>query len=1004
MSEFRNFVCWREDAVLATTPRDAASLGDGHFQAVHHPLRLRRRRLDQREAGRWVTEAEIVRTLQGALRPDGYLFLPIVGGSGTGKSHLVRWVRDQTRNVVGWEPRYLPKNRTGIRQAIEIIIRGLSGPRIDEAREALAEAPAHTESDEVLADRLLDELALLVSHADELPSAVTVTEPRALQMRRKLQRELPDVLRDPVVRRKLAAPGAVIPRLVGLAIRGRQAGDGLDDDATRFLPADLPLTFEEMGDASKGARDLLRQLATISELVDGAVELINDALPLAEKRVAVSSHVDLVEIFRDVRRALFDDGKELVLFIEDLTVLHGVEREFLDAIVEPAQSDDGVMCSLRMIFAVTEGHFDDLDTVRTRCDDAYWLDAPYGEEGVDPEEAVSFLGRYLNSSRLDPTVLEGAWRDRSADHWVPNACTTCPHRDVCHDTFGASDDGYGLYPFNRAAAGRFLEAVSQDRFDPRDVVRELVNRFLLQGAADMRQNSFPSDNALSSFERRTEPLAPLLAAEIQARRPIDHERLVNTLRYWSAPGASTSVRQEALVAFGLDVEADELTALQHVAPTTSPPSPTTSPADGGAPSPTRQTIDARLRTTWRSHFAELAHWGTGRDLSAAATRELRNLIHKTVVANLEVGATPVHLGQEFSARRFKAETHIGLVGTVTQQNLDAAVIVIERNETNAAALQGLILEAELDTSGFPEAAIYRRRVADMVDEWTSTVANRLLGQNSPAIVAAVEALVVATSVIHGSLKSRSANDYLGAMFLVPDLAEPPHSRSARWMAIRGQAQNLIPKLRTAVEAEFGESRGVRGNVRALQVDRLLPIVENFVAGWSFDSGDAAYSAFMRAVPVAVEEEWSELERHVRSAKDLVDRDRPWSEQTGKVLAVLRTAHSAGRLRDHSAIDDLTQLAAVRPDTVLRSLFEAHDYLREDRPMHERLAMVASSIPDDAAVVSRFAVRAASALDGIERDLTERQAAAGGATDTEAAVARVLEATARFVDATKEIGG
>lgn len=1005
MSAFRNCVCWREDAVLATTPRDAASLRDGHFQAVHHPLRLRQRRLDQREAGRWVGETEIVRTLQGALRPDGYLFLPIVGGSGTGKSHLVRWVRDQTRDVVGWEPRYLPKNRTGIRQAIEIIIRGLSGPRIDEAREALEAAPAHTESDEVLADRLLDELALLVSHADELPNTAAITEPRALQTRRKLQRELPDVLRDPVVRRKLAAPGAVIPRLVGLAIRGRQAGDGLDDDATRFLAADLPLTFEEMGDASKGARDLLRQLATISELVDGAVELINDALPIAEKRVAVSSHIDLVEIFRDVRRALFDDGKELVLFIEDLTVLHGVEREFLDAIVEPAQSDDGVMCSLRMIFAVTEGHFDDLDTVRTRCDDAYWLDAPYGEEGVDPEEAVSFLGRYLNSSRVDPTLLEAAWRDRSHDHWVPNACTTCPHRDVCHDTFGASDEGYGLYPFNRPAAGRFLEAVSQDRFDPRDVVRELVNRFLLQGAVDLRQNSFPSDDALSSFERRTEPLAPLLAAEIQARRPIDHDRLINTLRYWSEPGAPTSVREEALVAFGLDLEAEELTALQHVAPTASrPPGPAATPIDAGPPSPARQTIDARLRTTWRAHFAELAQWGTGRDLSAAATRDLRNLIHKTVVANLEVGATPVHLGQEFSARRFKAETHIGLVGTVTQQNLDAAVIRIERNETNAAALQGLILEAELDTSGFPQASIYRRRVADMIDEWSSTVANRLLAQNSPTVVAAVEALIVATSVVHGSLKDRTPSEYLGAMFLPSDPAEPPGQRSARWIAIRSQAQTLIPKLRTAVEAEFGESRGVRGNVRALQADRLLPIIENFLAGWSLDSGDAAHAAFMRAVPVAVDEEWSELERHVRSAKDLVDRDRTWPEQTGKVLSVLRTAHSAGRLRDQSAIDELTHLASSRPDTVLRSFFDAHDYLRADRPVHERLALVASTLPDDAAVVSRFAIRAAEAIDGIERDLTERQAASGGATDTDEAVAKVLEATSRFVDAAKELGG
>jgi hypothetical protein len=1005
VTDFRNYICWSDDAVLSTTPRDAASLGDGHFQAIHHPLRLRRRRLEDRSAGRWVTEGEIVDALKGRLRPDGYLFIPIVGDSGTGKSHLVRWVKDQTQSLPNWESRYLPKNRTGIRQAIEIVIHGLTGPKIDEAREAIEAAPAHTETDEVLAERLLDELAILVSRTDHLPTnLVEPSDQRQQQLRKKLERQLPDLLRDPVIRRKLVAPSAVIHRLVGLTLRGRQEGDGLDDDATRFLASDLPLTFEEIGETSAGARALVGQLATIPALLDAAVDLINEALPLAEKRLSVSSQVDLVEVFRDVRRALLAEQKELALFIEDLTVLHGVEREFLDAIVEPARSDGGDMCNLRLIFAVTEGHFGGLDTVRTRCDDAYWLDAPYGQEGVDRDEALSFLGRYLNSSRLAPAGVEQSWEQRHSEDedWLTNACKHCPHREICHDTFGVSKEGYGLYPLNAAAAGRFVEALSSDRFDPRDVVRELINRFLLQSGADMRQSAFPSDNVLTTFDRKTEPLPPLLAAEIRTNRPVDHERIINALRYWSDDHSPTSIKDATLTAFGLD-SADlglaELRQLEGTSASSPPPAQSTSRQER---TDTPHTVEARLRPLWRSHFAELSQWvGRSRDLSAKATNDLRNLVHKIVLENLDHGPTPVHLGPEFSSKRFRAEPHIGIKGTVTQQDLESAIIVVDRTETNAAALQGLILASELDVFDFPQAANYRRLLADSVEAWTAEVVATLTGPPSAPVVSAVEGLIVSSTVVGHLTGDQSPADYINAIFQSrQDPINETCPRSSRWTALVAQAVALIPRLRAAIEAEFGESRGVRGEVRAVQADRLLPIVEAFTSNWRFDNADAAVAPLVRAVKPAVNDEWDLLCTRVNDASPHVDRGRSWQDQTDKVLAVLRTAHNAGRLRDNTAIDALTALAAAKPERAHRSFFEAAGLVTKERSLPQKLAVLAGIVPDDVAVVHAFVTRAAKAIEGVERDLQERQAASGGATDMETVVSQVLQATSRFADSIK----
>lgn len=997
---FENFVCWNDSAVLAVTPRDAASLTDGRFQAIHHPLRLHVRHIDARDGDQWATEADVLTALRGELRSDGYLFIPIVGGSGTGKSHLVRWVKDQTEAEPDWETRYLPKNRTGLRRAIEIIIRDLNGPRIDEAREALESAPAYTESDDILAQRLLDELALLIGDLDQFQPELP-KDARTTQLRQKVSRELPDLLRDPVVRRKLVADGAVVQRLVGLALRGRAEGDGLDDDATHFLSSDFPLSFEEIGDATTGAKKLLSQLAAMPPLKDMAVAMINEALPAAEKRIAISTHVDLVEVFREVRRALHDDGKQLALFVEDLTVLHGVEREFLDAIVEPVHSADGDMCSLRMIFAVTEGHFDDLDTVKTRCDDAYWLDAPYGDDGVDQQEAVSFVARYFNAARLDPKEIDTAWAGRSKedDNWLRNACTLCPQQVVCHETFGASREGYGLYPLNDAATGRFVRALSTERFDPRDIVRDVINRLLRQGSADMRRGRFPSASTVAPFEQNTAPLAPLIKDEVRKRRLIDADRVTNILQYWSDGNSPADVSGAVLEAFGVGDFASELPSLRSL-------------DDGGGDSfdkpnssdkpkpPRRSTIEERLRPEPRKQFAELSTWSSKQsDLSASTFRELRKLIHTTIQQNLEFGSTPVNLGADFDAFRLR-ETDIVIRGTVTQQAVDDPVVVVDRDE--ASALQALILAKELGSEDLPQAAVFRRTLAGAIEKWANAVTARLTRPTTPSTEAAVIGTIVASALTGDLGRAATPADYVSALFSTTPAPVASSERSTKWNTLVAKAIDVKTRNQKQIQAEFGEARGRTGGIRMVQADRLLPIVKSFAATWELDSSDPAIATFLRTIAPIVDDEWQALQARVTAAQPLLDpeRQRSWADQTAKILAVLNVAHQGGRLTDGNAVEELTDLAGRDPERVLRSFAEAADLLAGEATLQEKIALLASDVPVHVAVVHDFAVRAAAAIQSVERDLATRQTQAGGANDMEKAVARVLQATSRFDEAIK----
>lgn len=996
MTDMRQYVCWTDTAVRAATPRDAASLEPGHFQAVHHPLKLQQRPLGTPNGGRWVEETEILRVLEGPLRPDGYLLVPIVGGSGTGKSHLVRWVWERTQDHERWESRYLAKNRTSIRNVIETVIEGLEGPAIDAAREALLSAPAQKESEHVLAQRLLDELALITSA--ESAADASIATPRAAQMVAKLRRELPDILHDPVVRRRLTDDGAVIPRLVGLAIRGRSDGDGLDNNAICVTDDDLPLEFADIGEASEGARNLLGKLALFSNLRSTAVDLLNEALPSAVKRVFVSDQVDLIAALREVRRELLASGKELVLFIEDLTVLHGVEREFLDAIIEPARSSDGYLCPLRVLFAVTAGHFRGLETVRTRCDDSYRLDASYGPDGVRHTEAMSFLGRYLNACRLDPAEIEYLWANRHGDAWMPNACDRCDYQVHCHETFGQSEEGYGLYPYNPSAVDRFVSSLSSNRFDPREVVRELVNRFLIVAATDLQLGDFPSDGLVGPFNEQSEPLDPLYQSKLRSKRPVDFARVVNTIRYWS--GSSTGVGDATLTAFGLD-------ALGELEGSSTPTVVTTNEVVDGPRGRNTDRNEAahvsQLRSPWSRIFVDLTKWANNQlKLSAVATNNLKGLIRKSILQNLDFSALPINLGTDFDdQKRFDRLRHLHIAGSVTDQRLVSPIVTIERDADTAAALQGLILLAHhRGTDDYRGADNYRRQAARYLEEWTRCVTARLEKPHESTTTHAVIGLLVCALVAGACEEASNQHDYLAALFGKPNSAAGPH-RSDKWQAVLQTAEDTYRRLRPVIEAHFGEARGT-GSVRALRADRILAVIQDFTESERFESSDPAVERFLRSVRLAVEGEWKTLKYLATGAAPLVDRSRSWSAQMQRVLEVVETANRMGRLRDRYAMRDLRSMASSLEDNAHRGLLAAAVLIRQDPPFIKQLQVVASSLPDTVTATSRFVARAGQVMAEIETDLEERRADESEGESLEKVLSDVHSAVNRLAEAVEEL--
>ncbi len=898
-----NHVCWKEENTISVTSRDAASLTDAVFQAVHHPLPITKRRIESRKDGEKISELDLAEFIKSKLRPDGYLLVPIVGSSGTGKSHLVRWLQVNTSDTEGWECRYLPKNDTGLKRTIETIIRDSDNPKLIDIKETLANSASSDEREEIVSQRLLDELAILISDFENLPISKAVSsDPKVSQLRNRLIEELPDLFHDPVAREAMTRNGAVIPRLVKLAISGRSADDGLDDDASVFSEIDLPLSSPEIANATKKVNKLLARFKVHPDSLKGAVDLINLVLPEACKRISITNKVDLVEIFRIVRREIANSNKELVLFIEDLTVLHGVEQEFLDAIIEPVNHPDGKLCNLRVVFAITEGHFDNLDTVRTRCEDAFWLDVRYGEQGVGTSDIINFVGRYLNLTRINPSDIESEWINKRHSDWLPNACAKCSYMDECHETFGKSDQSFGIYPFTSTAIHKFVEALSEARFDPRNIVRQLIFNFLNQSKVEIETDQFPSENLLRPFNS-IERLDPLEETEIRNQVSTNEigDRVVGIARYWIAESSPDDIYH----AFNLPIIAIDRKARASSFPSVAM---NTQLHASSVVKPLAKKRDSSPL------FNAIQNWSTrDKPLSMGEVDQLRRKISKLVVTNLRHSTHPY--SDSHSIGISYVEDRIRFFETASKGSKKNSLIEIEKSPESALVLQAIVIGDEDLYEDFDEGELesYHLSLSRAIKKWIDSLARHMADERSSLLNDDLIRLLEMQSALGVIRPIDSASHILSKLFLSgeqnEDAPRPESGTSiSKWTDYVNQANYKIRGVHSKIRTEFGEGRA---GPRILDAGYLYPIIDTFHQEARPNAHMATNPlAISKEILIAIEKTWSQVPKLFDLIESEIDLEEEWPLQTSKVIETTKLALAMSTLKsyDFERVKQLENLA------------------------------------------------------------------------------------------------
>ena len=551
---------------------EAENPADAVFLAVHQPTRLTRRAFGAAAgATAAVTEGDALEALLGPA-PEGRVILPILGDSGAGKSHLVRWldVKLRTRgDAAGRHVIRIPKGAS-LKSVLGLALADLPGGRFDALRDKLR--GARERLDRVGAEeRIRSELvAALRRRHIQATEAVRDAREKSEQpdpaekewAAFAAPQALPAVLNDVSAGRLFMEGAPDRPGLIAQLARHLtvDTAPGEPDEAPRkrfeaadFVVPDGPAGAalgDVRGDAAPAVQRWLDIFATdVGGRRTTAVRLLNELIDGALAPLAQPTDGTLSELFFDVRRELHREGRELVLLVEDFAVLAGVQGALLDAIIKEGVRDgERTACTIRTALAVTTG-YPLPDTVRTRAwqKSGWYVDeAPDADPAAAHDRAARFLGAYLNAARFGADRLRELAADRAAESggaapeggppdFRDHATPTDADRAVL-DAFGRSGAGHDLFPLNAAAVRELVDwkfrAGGAPKFTPRELISQILRPILREYRGDHEAGRFPPPEFLD-FNPNDVPPAAREELRQTHRDPDAVGRLLPALRFWA---------------------------------------------------------------------------------------------------------------------------------------------------------------------------------------------------------------------------------------------------------------------------------------------------------------------------------------------------------------------------------------------------------------------------------------------------------------------------------------
>lgn len=544
---FKNYACWKQERISEVINTEAIAIDKATFLATHTPIDS----ISHIRAPHLIADTSERGLLQELLRcvaENQHAFVVAQGIPGTGKSHLIRWLKEsyETENrerrgndLVLLIERAQCNLRGTLQQIIQTgVFEGeILQRHLDKLRSAASEL-----SKEALGETILDQLRLAATGGVSLPEE---QKPRPL-----IGKNIKAFLLDVNVREQLLAAGGPIDRIARFLSAGNAVGADRDE-AVGFKVDDF-LFGADMASLMKreaypAVRALVEELTPVfgQDLREELAQYLNRFLNYAITHTTALSSDDLKQMFNELRIYLHQQNRQLALFIEDITAFTGIDAGLVDVLATQHTGEGNTQfCRLVSVIGVTDGYFSDKfpSNMKERVTHLLTLDIKKGDMPesdllTTPDAVADMAARYLNAIRLEHSSFQ-QWCDvGSRPEQLPNACDGCQMRAECHGAFGYVDLGaegvtarVGLYPFNKRALWTMYSNIERNSSrTPRSLLNSILRYVLESYGGKVKLGQFPTSRERLGSDFKTPSLKKLQQRSIIGMQGGDHARRIELL-------------------------------------------------------------------------------------------------------------------------------------------------------------------------------------------------------------------------------------------------------------------------------------------------------------------------------------------------------------------------------------------------------------------------------------------------------------------------------------------